>query len=68
MDTYIYDSERALRVRMAHFQQRARRLQNGVTTDEKGLEYTDPVAQRQWFLDQIDRMWAELNRRRDNAR
>lgn len=60
MATYIYDSERALRIRMTHFEQRARRLEDGITTDEHGRTYPDPARQREWFLNEIKRMQVEL--------
>ena len=60
MATYIYDSERELAGRISEFKARMRKLEVGITTDERGLEYTDPANQIRWFNEQIERMGEEL--------
>lgn len=60
MSNYRYDSIDGLRSRYADFTRRLHGLEGGATTDENGVEYTDPGAQADWFREQLALIGAEL--------
>lgn len=61
MSNYSHASISELRGRHFEFKARLRNLENGVTTDESDVEYTDPKAQADWFRGQLRAIETELS-------